>query len=143
MIELIKEYVNQVYNLDILKNTRKRNYVEARCLYYKLCRELTKESLSNIGESVGRDHSGVIHSLNNVLQDSYAYIVFENIKLKNKLHKKTEVLRLLPKLETIYNNLNDLTEKNKQLVSKRNEMHFDTIAKCLNRVEEIIETETV
>jgi len=53
------------------------------------------------------------------------------------------VLRLLPKLETIYNNLNDLTEKKKQLVSKRNEMQFDTIAKCLNRVEEIIETETV
>ena len=165
MIELIKEYVNQVYNLDILKNTRKRNYVEARCLYYKLCRELTKESLSNIGESVGRDHSGVIHSLNNVLhhlntedvekallhfgkvenlpQDSYAYIVFENIKLKHKLHKKTEVLRLLPKLETIYNNLNDLTEEQKKIVNRRNEMQFDTIAKCLNRVEEIIETETV
>ena len=60
-----------------------------------------------------------------------------------ELKKKKEILRLLPKLETIYNNLNELTEEQKQIVNRRNEMQFDTIAKCLNRVEEIIETETV
>jgi len=49
----------------------------------------------------------------------------------------------LPQLETIYNNLNQLTEEQKKIVNRRNEMQFDTIAKCLNRVEEIIETETV
>tara|TARA_R110000851_G_scaffold248211_1_gene400711 strand:- start:53 stop:565 length:513 start_codon:yes stop_codon:yes gene_type:complete len=165
MMQSIKTYVNAVYGFDITKNTRKREFVEARALYFKLCKELTKESLTRIGESVGRDHSGVIHSLNNVLHhlnaedvekallhfdcvenlplDSYAYIVFENTNLKNKLHKKTEVLKLLPQLEIIYNSLNKFTEEQKELLSKRNDLQFKTIERCLNRVEEIIETEKV
>ena len=62
MIESIKEYVINLYGLDIEKDTRKREYVDARAFYYKLCRELTNCSLTTIGESVGRDHSIVLHS---------------------------------------------------------------------------------
>ena len=36
-----------------------------------------------------------------------------------------------------------VSPEGKKIVNRRNEMQFDTIAKCLNRVEEIIETETV
>ncbi len=165
MLDSIKEYVNNLYGLDIEKNTRKREYVDARTLYYKLCRELTKCSLTTIGESVGRDHSIVLHSFKNILhhldteeiekaylhfgkvenlpKESYSYLEYQNKKLLNDLKKKDAVLRLLPQLETIYNNLNELSEKQKQLVSRRNELQFDTISKCLKRVEEIIETETV
>mgnify|MGYP006000315355 CR=1 FL=1 len=60
-MQSIKDYVNNLYNLDIEKDTRKRQYVDARTFYYKLCRDLTKCNLSTIGESVGRDHSVVIH----------------------------------------------------------------------------------
>ena len=67
MIESIKEYVINLYGLDIEKDTRKREYVDARAFYYKLCRELTKCSLTTIGESVGRDHSIVLHSFKNIL----------------------------------------------------------------------------
>jgi len=165
MIESIREYVNNTYGLDICKDTRKREYVDARTLYYKLCRDLTKCSLTTIGESVGRDHSIVLHSLKNILhhidieqielayvhfgkvenlpKDSYSYLEYKNGELVKELKKKKAILRLLPQLETIYNNLNDLTEEQKKIVNRRNEMQFDTIAKCLNRVEEIIETETV
>lgn len=165
MIESIKEYVKNLYGLDIEKDTRKREYVDARAFYYKLCRELTKCSLTTIGESVGRDHSIVLHSFKNILhhldteeleraylhfgkvenlpKESYSYLEFQNKKLSNDLEKKEAVLRLLPQLETIYNNLNQLTEEQKKIVNRRNEMQFNTIARCLNRVEEIIETETV
>ena len=165
MMQSIKDYVNNLYNLDIEKDTRKRQYVDARTFYYKLCRDLTKCNLSTIGESVGRDHSGVIHGLNNILhhldtdeierayvhfgkvenlpKESYSYLEYKNGELVKELKKKKEILRLLPQLETIYNNLNQLTEEQKKIVNRRNEMQFNTIAKCLNRVEEIIETETV
>ena len=164
MIESIKDYVNNLYGLDIEKDTRKREYVDARTFYYKLCRDLTKCSLSNIGESVGRDHCAVLHALKNILhhldteeiekaylhfgkvenlpKESYSYLEYKNGVLAKELKKKEAVLRLLPQLESIYNNLNELTEEQKQIVNRRNEMQFDTIAKCLNRVEEIIETET-
>jgi hypothetical protein len=163
MMESIKDYVNNLYNLDIEKDTRKREYVDARTFYYKLCRDLTKCSLSNIGESVGRDHCAVLHALKNILhhldteeierayvhfgkvenlpKESYSYLKYKNGELVKELKKKEAVLRLLPQLETIYNNLNELTEEQKQIVNRRNEMQFYTIAKCLNRIEEIIETE--
>ena len=48
---------------------------------------------------------------------------------------------MLPKLEDVYNNLNNLTEEQKQKVNRRNELQFDTIGRCLDRVEELIEKE--
>ena len=78
----------------------------------------------------------------NLPKDSYSYLEYKNGELVKELKKKKAILRLLSQLETIYNNLNDLTEEQKKIVNRRNEMQFDTIAKCLNRVEEIIETET-
>ena len=163
MMESIKEYVNNLYDLDIEKDTRKREYVDARTFYYKLCRDLTKCSLTHIGVSVGRDHCAVLHAFKNILhhldteelekaylhfgkvenlpKESYSYLEYKNGELSKELKKKEAVLRLLPQLETIYNNLNELTEEQKQIVNRRNEMQFDTISRCLNRVEEIIETE--
>lgn len=163
MMESIKDYVNNLYNLDIEKDTRKREYVDARTFYYKLCRDLTKCSLTHIGISVGRDHCAVIHALKNILhhldteeiekaylhfgkvenlpKESYSYLQYKNSKLENDLKKKEAVLRLIPRLETIYNNLNELTYDQRRTVNRRNEMQFNTISRCLNRIEEIIETE--
>jgi len=163
MIESIKDYVNNLYGLDIEKDTRKREYVDARTFYYKLCRDLTKCSLTHIGVSVGRDHCAVLHAFKNILhhldkeelekaylhfgkvenlpKESYSYLKYKNGELAKELKKKKAILRLLPQLETIYNNLNELTEEQKQIVNRRNEMQFDIIARCLNRIDEIIETE--
>lgn len=164
MLQSIKEYVNNLYALDIEKNTRKREYVDARTLYYKLCKDLTKCSLTAIGSTVGRDHASVLHALNNTIhyideeeivqgnlyfgnainlpKQSAAYLEYQNNELQKELEKKDAVLRLLPKLEDIYYNLNNLTEEQKQKVNRRNELQFDTIGRCLNRVEEIIKVET-
>tara|TARA_R100001460_G_scaffold76148_1_gene117241 strand:- start:123 stop:518 length:396 start_codon:yes stop_codon:yes gene_type:complete len=58
---LIKEIVEQHYKLDITTKTRKREYVEARGIYYYLTRQYTRMSLSSIGKTMGRDHSTVLH----------------------------------------------------------------------------------
>ena len=61
--ELIKKIVDQYFNINIKRNTRKREYVEARAFYYKFCRLYTKDSLNTIGITMGRDHACVINAL--------------------------------------------------------------------------------
>jgi len=61
--ELIKKIVDQYFDINIKRNTRKREYVEARAFYYKFCRLYTKDSLNAIGITMGRDHACVINAL--------------------------------------------------------------------------------
>jgi len=61
--ETIKELVNNYFNLDITRKTRKKEYVEARSYFYKLMREHTPYSLEQIGKEVNRDHASVLHGI--------------------------------------------------------------------------------
>lgn len=60
---LIKEIVDQYFKIDISEPTRKVGYVEARALYYKLCRKHSRLSLEVIGEYVGKDHATAINGI--------------------------------------------------------------------------------
>ncbi len=40
--ETIQKLVEEFYELDITRNTRKRNYVKARAMYYKIVRDNTR-----------------------------------------------------------------------------------------------------
>ena len=64
--ETIKEIVENYFELSISRNTRKRQYVEARAIYFKLCREFTQLSLEQIGKSVNRDHASVLHGVKSI-----------------------------------------------------------------------------
>ena len=64
--ETIKEIVESYFELSITRNTRKRQYVEARAIYYKLCRIFTQLSLEQIGKSVNRDHASVLHGVRSI-----------------------------------------------------------------------------
>ena len=133
--EMIKETVDNYFEVNLKRNTRKRNYVEARAIFYKLCREFTKMSLEQIGEQVNRDHSSVLHGircLNNwVEQDSRIKnnlrilrnkirnfedekdniidldesIVLKYVQLKEQVKEQEEIINDLRKA------LNDITEK--------------------------------
>ncbi len=61
--EFIKDRLEATTGLDISDNTRKREYINLRAVYYKLCKEYTIDSLSKIGGLVGRDHATVLHGL--------------------------------------------------------------------------------
>ena len=64
--EEIKAYIENCLGINLSNRTRKRNYVYARALYFKLCKEYTKLSLADIGSSVDMDHASVLHAINNV-----------------------------------------------------------------------------
>lgn len=64
--QLIEDQVG--FSLDL--NTRKRDVVLARAVYYKVARDFRGErnqiSLSDIGKELGKNHATVLHALNNV-----------------------------------------------------------------------------
>lgn len=133
--EMIKEIVDNYFEINLKRNTRKRNYVEARAIFYKLCREFTKMSLEQIGEQVNRDHSSVLHGircLNNWVEqdnriknnlrilrnkirnfedekdniiDLDESIVLKYVQLKEQVKEQEEIINDLRKA------LNDITEK--------------------------------
>ncbi len=64
--DTIKQIVESYFEINISRNTRKRQYVEARAIYFKLCREFTQLSLGQIGKSVNRDHASVLHGVRSI-----------------------------------------------------------------------------
>ena len=63
MLKTIKDAVEEVTGLQIDKNTRQREYVMARCLFYHFARELTGRPFAEIGAITKHDHATVIHNL--------------------------------------------------------------------------------
>ena len=64
--DTIKQIVESYFEISISRNTRKRQYVEARAIYFKLCRIFTQLSLEQIGKSVNRDHASVLHGVRSI-----------------------------------------------------------------------------
>ena len=62
--EIIKSIVDDYFEIKIDNKTRKREYVEARFIYFKLLREFTNMSLNAIGSFVKRDHATVLYGVN-------------------------------------------------------------------------------
>ena len=164
ILDDIYNYVNSVYGIDIKEKTRKRAYSDGRALFCYIARKKTNFTYECIGDYLNKDHATIIYAVkvtsyyldkeviaealkhfdlvDEMPRDTVAYLQEKTRQLSKQLEQKTEVLRMLPKLENIYNNLNNLTVEQKKKVDRRNEMQFNTIGKCLNKVEEIIKVET-
>lgn len=59
----VKTSIFELFGVDIENPTRKREYAEARYMYYSICRDQGM-CLREIGESVGKDHSTALHGIN-------------------------------------------------------------------------------
>ena len=105
--DTIKQIVESYFDLSISRNTRKRPYVEARAIYFKLCREFTNFSLEQIGKSVNRDHASVLHGIKSI--DTWVEVdkrMNNNMRiLKNKIIKVSVNTDFNYSLG--YNNMND------------------------------------
>src|SRR6056300_2003573 len=59
----IKTKVENHFGFFINVRSRKRHLVDARKIYFGLCRNFTKKSLAEIGRSVERDHASALHNI--------------------------------------------------------------------------------
>ncbi len=111
--EEIKVYIENCLGINLSNRTRKRNYVYARALYFKLCKEYTRLSLADIGSSVNMDHATVLHAINNVFpmviqHDRHLSDLYEDYRFSHK-HD----------IESIFENYSRLLRENIEL---RNEI---------------------
>jgi hypothetical protein len=120
---MIKEIVDNYFELNLKRNTRKRQYVEARAIFYKLCREFTKLSLEEIGKQVDRDHASVLHgirSLNNWIE--YDNRIKNNLRiLRNKVRnfedEKDNVIELDESIVLKYVQLKEQVKEQEEIIN--------------------------
>lgn len=114
-----KTAIFDLFGVDINLKTRKREFAEARYMYFALCKE-SKMGLREMGESVGKDHSTALHGLkrckilcevdpifNNNFKTLRLYVGFKTKNTVNSIitsekslsHMFAESLKALQKLE--------------------------------------------
>ena len=62
-LQLIKLTVERYFGYNLNVRCRERHIVDARKIYFSLCREFTKSSLMLIGRSMDRDHATALHNI--------------------------------------------------------------------------------
>ncbi len=94
IMETIKSIIEKETKLSLNVKSRKREYIFARALYFKLCKEQTSNTLEKIGKSIGFSHANVMHSINKIYPeikmydtDSY-YAYLKCVKLTEALKKQ-------------------------------------------------------
>jgi len=129
--EIINEIVDQYFELKINTPTRKRPYIEARAVYYKLCREFTNLTLENIGWDFDKNHATVLNGIrqldNWMNHDSR---IKNNYKiLKNKIfniEQEEEVIEinegLVLRYATLKQQVKNLQEANQELCKQLQEI---------------------
>jgi len=65
--EEIKTIVEEHFNVNLKIKSRKKHFVEARYIYFKLCMDYAdKKTLAAIGKSLNKDHATVLHGIRTV-----------------------------------------------------------------------------
>ena len=124
--ETIKEIVENYFEISISRNTRKRQYVEARAIYFKLCRDFTQLSLEQIGKSVKRDHASVLHGVRSI--NTWVEVdkrINNNMRiLKNKIvnyqKEKDETVELNESIVLKYIQLKEQVKWQEEMIQKLN-----------------------
>jgi hypothetical protein len=146
-LELIKKQTEYLFNLeDISKKTRKRDYVVARYIYYKLSVIFARKRYLDISLLVKQDHSTVNNGLKkiegylrdykkyrDIYDDLYGFFyrgmdesdIYDMVKLRNIALKQEEEIKLLkenhikPTLKPIVKILNEVPEHHLDLIKMR------------------------
>jgi hypothetical protein len=129
--ERLKEIILKETDIDVSKNSRKHNIIEARALYFYLVKHFKpKMTLQEIAESVNKNHATVIHSLNN-------YEIYE--KFNRDLRSLRNIIVNQMDEENILNteNINDLKLeiKKKNLRVSELEIQLEETNLRINKLE--------
>jgi chromosomal replication initiation ATPase DnaA len=65
-METIRNIIQEYFWIELNKRCRKAEYTVPRFLYFHLCKKYTNYSLKDIGDSIGLDHTTVIHGINTI-----------------------------------------------------------------------------
>jgi|TARA_R100000278_G_C5473180_1_gene165268 hypothetical protein len=98
-LNIIKQKIDELYELNLAKKCQKRNYLEARGIFCKIAKEQANVTLIKIGEFINKNHATVIHAI----KTTNNYLEFEeDLRLKYNL--------ILNNLNIAEQNFDDLSE---------------------------------
>jgi len=122
-LKAIRNEVVKKLNADITKKNRNRELVYGRAVYYKLCKNLTSHSLTDIGSFIYKDHATVLHGLKVFetfeLNNDYYYLeaydeMFNKLKLNYAINIKNSKDLKTKYYKYVNENIN-LKERNKSI----------------------------
>lgn len=91
-LQIIKTIVENYFGYPLNQKSRMRHIVDARRIYYRLCREFTNRSLFIIGKTMDRDHATALHGVRSCIDLCRTDKDFNNKYLI--LFKKVQDMRL-------------------------------------------------
>jgi len=137
-LRAIRNEVVNKFNADITKKNRTRELVYGRVVYYKLCKNLTSHSLTEIGSLISKDHATVLHGLKvfeslEFNKDVYYINAYEELLEKLKLNYVINIKNprdLKTKYYKYVNQNMNLKEKNKKIRVLIKEEFKDIFSQC-------------
>jgi len=63
--QVAKHTVESFFNVKIEEKSRERDYVEGRCIYFKLVKDHSKLTISRIAKGLNKNHATVLHATSN------------------------------------------------------------------------------
>lgn len=135
-IKAIQSAVNNVTKGDVKAPNRKRRNVDARSIYFRLCRELLQMSTTEIGRTVSKDHATVLYGLKQfkALYDTdreYARMYNSIIKL---LHTLDFQVNLIDEHDVMLDYV-DLKQEHMKLKEEYAKMNSNIDAEVNRRIE--------
>lgn len=106
---------------NILKNTRKRNYVDARRIFYHILRNYHYLSLDKIGKLAGnRNHATVLHGLRSV-----EFLIKSDPSISELFNRVSDrVLNLKSEKQVLLDKINKLEKELLTFKKQKNGIHI-------------------
>lgn len=123
-LEELVDIVSEETGKDLRSRCRDNDHVLARAIFYDLAyNKLRLGSMDVIGNSVGRNHATVIHSLNNVLphiKNHYKEMHYHRINLLNSFASEEDTFYETPQdtIDRITSEYNELKERYDNLAAE-------------------------
>jgi len=114
-LNTIKKKIEELYDLNLSKKSRKRQYVEARGFFVKIARDKLNVTYQQIGNVINKNHATAVHA-KKVIEDLLSY----DVELK-RIYQ--EILNSLNLEEENFNHLtNDELKKLVKSLIKENKL---------------------
>lgn len=143
-IEALQSIIKDVFNVNIMKTTRKRELVDARIIYSKILRE-RGYTLKTIGVSLGKDHSTILHYMSMVdfilkqddrLLERYMQCRDEFLKDRQPIIKNATEKELMDRINSLNKRLDDL------LLERNNILNLEIKNRRLESIIDLINART-
>ena len=133
--EEIKKLVEKELGYKINVNSRKRAVVYGRAIYFKICRDRTFLSLSEIGKTLGFNHATVLHAINNVFPSIELYNP-KYLEFYKKIKKSNEYIPIEQRYKTLKKDYKKLELKYTSIKDGDKKKEYNSLVKIIKEIPE-------